>query len=82
VASTWTPQCKAASITEGDYEVLGVGRGTNDVVLVVGCARAHVDRSGGRVRVVMANLSSEGQRRVASAPTCASVEARCRGACD
>jgi hypothetical protein len=69
-------------IPAGDYDVLGVGRGSNDVVLVVGCTRAHVDRAGGRVRVVMANLSSEGQRRVADAPPCASVEARCRGACD
>jgi hypothetical protein len=69
-------------IPEGDYDVLGVGRGSNDVVLLVGCTRAHVDRDGGRIRVVMANLSSEGQRRVADAPACASVAARCRGDCD
>jgi hypothetical protein len=67
-------------LPEGDYDLLGVGRDA-DEVLVVGCAHAHIARDGGRVSVIMVNLSSEGQRRVAAAPACASVEAYCRGSC-
>ena len=69
-------------LPEGEYDLLGVGRDNNDVVLVVGCTHAHIDRSGGRVQVVMANLSSEGQRRVGNAKDCASVDAYCRGSCE
>jgi hypothetical protein len=66
----------------GDYDVLGVGRDANEVVLVVGCTRVHVGSDGGRASVVMANLSSEGQRRIEAAPSCASVQAYCRGSCE
>jgi hypothetical protein len=68
-------------LPEGEYDVLGVGRDSNDEVLVVGCAHTRVARDGGRVSVVMVNLSSQGQRLIKSAPDCASVSAYCRGSC-
>jgi hypothetical protein len=67
----------------GNYDLLAVGRGADRVVLVVGCARAHIgDEGGEQVSVLMANLSSEGQRRIEVEPACAGVAAWCAGDCE
>jgi hypothetical protein len=69
------------SLDAGDYDLIGIAHDDHDFVVVVGCEPAHVE-DGGRVEILMAGLSDQGEEALAKLKTpCANLAAACSGRC-